>query len=607
MDPLKFFPYSNLREFQKEAIYKVYNTIAKAGKLFLEAPSGFGKTSVLLCGSLPYTVYQDYALLYAVRTYREIERVVKELRNFEEKLGIKFNSVILKGKRERCINETIPEKIKRHEGFSLICDSKISKNECIYFENFYKKNTLLDLFLNKNKYYSPEEIYNLSANLYICPYEFQKKLVNYSNIIITTYNFILSNDIISYLKNWFNRFLHKILIIDEAHNIIDHVISMHSVSVNFSNIKKNYQFQSVIIDLINVINNYLENELKGVNYKRLDVYNFFTFIYNQLGLTFHDIIALLRNEVFENNLFDLYKLVRELRFFDPGSQILLARNYDGIIFIDLVTLNPSRYFHEIFQNFTSTILASATLEPIDFYVNVLNMRNEDYDKLSIGLVGKIVKTIFVNNVTTRFVERNDELYYIMAEIIKEVSVATRGGVAVFAASYEIISNLLRIGLEKSIKRSLYVEDKDMSDEKLKKIIEDFEEKPSQSILFAVQGGRLSEGEDFPEGAISVVILAGIPYEVPSPVLEEKINFFEKKFPGRGWDYACLLPALRKSIQAIGRSLRGQSPIVIFLDSRFLLKNVFDYIPSWLKENRIVLFYSEGKLKRYLVNLQKKGY
>jgi len=151
------------------------------------------------------------------------------------------------------------------------------------------------------------------------------------------------------------------------------------------------------------------------------------------------------------------------------------------------------------------------------------------------------------------------------------------------------------------RKEVLIENKEMRDEEVERMLKIFKENPISKILLAVQGGKISEGEDFPSNTIKVLFLVGIPFEQPSPILKEKISYFENKWPTKGKDFAFIIPALRKSIQSIGRSLRDDKStiFVIFLDKRFLYRNVFKYIPEWLKREMRVLSYSKGKLRRIL--------
>jgi len=101
------------------------------------------------------------------------------------------------------------------------------------------------------------------------------------------------------------------------------------------------------------------------------------------------------------------------------------------------------------------------------------------------------------------------------------------------------------------------------------------------VLLAVVGGRLSEGVDFPDTALEVVVVAGIPYPKPSARTKSLVDFFDRKF-GRGWEYAVEVPTARKLLQTLGRVIRSPTDVgaVAILDYR--AAQFADRIPQLLR-------------------------
>ncbi len=108
------------------------------------------------------------------------------------------------------------------------------------------------------------------------------------------------------------------------------------------------------------------------------------------------------------------------------------------------------------------------------------------------------------------------------------------------------------------------------------------------VLLAVQGGRFSEGEDFPGDEMDVSIVVGLPLPPPSPTMyaeyrQMEIDRFDKH---QAYMVLSLLPALRKAFQCAGRHVRepGKVGMVFFMDSRFADQRIIDLMPSWLRED-----------------------
>jgi Rad3-related DNA helicase len=109
--------------------------------------------------------------------------------------------------------------------------------------------------------------------------------------------------------------------------------------------------------------------------------------------------------------------------------------------------------------------------------------------------------------------------------------------------------------------------------------------PDGAIVFAVAGGKLSEGIEVLDGdgrsRIKAVFIVGVPIpEYKNPYLDKMIEVVAKRV-GRGsnsFKWAVLYEkAVIKVKQAIGRAIRGpmDSANIYLIDKRFTYKNVME--------------------------------
>jgi DNA excision repair protein ERCC-2 len=110
------------------------------------------------------------------------------------------------------------------------------------------------------------------------------------------------------------------------------------------------------------------------------------------------------------------------------------------------------------------------------------------------------------------------------------------------------------------------------------------------VFLGVQGGRTSEGVDFPGDQMNSVIVVGVPYAEPTPRVKAQIEYYEKCFPQRGREYGYILPAMKKASQAAGRPIRTLEDrgAIIFLDYRFATSYCKGFLPSWVTNGLKVL-------------------
>ncbi|HKT22299.1 MAG TPA: helicase C-terminal domain-containing protein, partial [Nitrososphaerales archaeon] len=105
-----------------------------------------------------------------------------------------------------------------------------------------------------------------------------------------------------------------------------------------------------------------------------------------------------------------------------------------------------------------------------------------------------------------------------------------------------------------------------------------------SVLFAVQGGRFSEGEDFEGGAMGSIIVVGLAIPPPTPMMHAEYALMKRAGVQDAYLMLSRLPALRKAFQAAGRHVRnpGKRGLVFFLDERFGSPAAKELMPSWLR-------------------------
>jgi DNA excision repair protein ERCC-2 len=99
------------------------------------------------------------------------------------------------------------------------------------------------------------------------------------------------------------------------------------------------------------------------------------------------------------------------------------------------------------------------------------------------------------------------------------------------------------------------------------------------VLFAVAGGRVSEGLDFPSKDLELVIIVGVPYPYPTVKLNSLVRYEDYRF-GNGWEHAVKSPTVRKMRQARGRLIRSETDrgVCVVLDRRIGAVQGFDASP-----------------------------
>lgn len=194
----------------------------------------------------------------------------------------------------------------------------------------------------------------------------------------------------------------------------------------------------------------------------------------------------------------------------------------------------------------------------------------DYDK----------SRLFIPNILPNISDRGSEHYYEgISELIGEIYKECNGGCVVLLTSKKDMKHLAeRLG--NIINQPLYIDDESMTP---KQIIAKFE-KTKGMILSA---GSFWEGIDLKGDLLTNLIVVKLPYPVPDPVIQNKINRF-------GRENVLFPEMISKLRQGTGRLIRTSTDIgvVSLLDSRMIdpsypnLNTIVDSLPFKVRISRL---------------------
>ena len=181
------------------------------------------------------------------------------------------------------------------------------------------------------------------------------------------------------------------------------------------------------------------------------------------------------------------------------------------------------------------------------------------------------RVFYVEDVTTKFddMAQDETIVGRMEDHTVRCLNALDRNAVVFFPSYGLMDRFLGDGVLARIHKKVHLEERGMPQVELMSTVQSFKLPSSQGqALFAVMGGRISEGIDFPDKELQVAILVGIPYPKPTAKQRALLHYCEMKF-GRGWEYTVKVPASRKMQQSIGRLIRTERDVgaALILDRR----------------------------------------
>ncbi|MEO0153691.1 MAG: helicase C-terminal domain-containing protein [candidate division WOR-3 bacterium] len=244
---------------------------------------------------------------------------------------------------------------------------------------------------------------------------------------------------------------------------------------------------------------------------------------------------------------------------------------------------------EIFNKVYASISMSGTIKPFEAYSKIVGLPEDKTIAIETPypFPKENFKVMLINDITTKFTERNEILYYKIYEIINSTW-RIQGGILVAFPSYELLEDFDKFIKSKNHKfdAETFIEKRWMSSIEINALYNQFIEKAlnDKAMLFSVMGGRLSEGVDYIANSIKAVIIIGIPYAKPSEKTIELLKYYEKLFDKKGRLYGYIIPAIWTSLQASGRGIRSPEDtcLLIFADKRY--QKLKKLLPTWISEN-----------------------
>lgn len=613
------FPFS-YREGQRELVSYVYQTIYHKKKLFLEAPTGVGKTISTIFPAIK-AIGKNMGDRFFYLTAKTITTsVADDTLELLRRQGLHFKSVILTAKEKICFQEK--------------CDC--NPDACPYAKGHFDRiNEAIYELLTKEDRFNRERIVEYAIKYQVCPFEFCLDMSLFSDAIIGDYNYLFDPHV--YLKRFFadGSDRNYLFLIDEAHNLLERGREMYSaklVQEDFSRLKRQIQ-ETVMSEMEretakNQVSGQLTLELTGVSDGNVDKkkrkYRGKSILIRQgyaekmmqrLGKCRQEFKKLREGDSesrLVENIDDLVNAV--MRLYSTMSDYLeeqeeekmeirekilelyfvlshfldiyerTDKNYvkyiqpeeDGSFILKLFCVDPSENLKECMARGRSSILFSATFLPIQYYKELLGGDTGDYEVYAKSVFNREKRALFIaGDVTTKYTRRSLEEYVKIACYVDEIIKNRHGNYLVFCPSYQMMRQIYEIYSKEFAEDSVecLVQQESMREEEREDFLDRFRDTESTDRMlvgFCVLGGIFGEGIDLKRDSLIGTIVIGT--GIPQVCFEREIlkKYFEERGEN-GFDYAYRYPGMNKVLQAAGRVIRTVDDVgvIALLDERFL--------------------------------------
>ncbi|RDW89954.1 TFIIH/NER complex ATP-dependent 5'-3' DNA helicase subunit RAD3 [Aspergillus mulundensis] len=251
----------------------------------------------------------------------------------------------------------------------------------------------------------------------------------------------------------------------------------------------------------------------------------------------------------------------------------------------------------VFDRFSSVVITSGTLSPLEMYPKMLGFNTVMQESYSMTLARRSFLPMIVTRgsdqaqISSSFQIRNDPgVVRNYGNIVLEFSRITPDGVVVFFPSYlymeSIISMWQGMGILDSIwnYKLILVETPDAQESSL--ALETYRTACCNgrgALLFCVARGKVSEGIDFDHHYGRAVLCIGVPFQyTESRILKARLEFLRENYRIRENDFLSF-DAMRHAAQCLGRVLRGKDDygVMVLADRRFQKKRT--QLPKWISQ------------------------
>lgn len=558
------FPY---REGQRELVASVYRTILRRKKLFIQAPTGVGKTMAVLFPAVR-AVGEGLGEKLFYLTAKTITRTVAEqafctLRGE----GLRFKAVTLTAKEKICPCE------------ETLCNP----DACPYAKgHFDRVNDAVFELISREDEITRETLERQAQKYRVCPFELALDVSVWVDAVICDYNYVFDPN--AHLKRFFseNGKGEYLFLIDEAHNLVERGREMYSAQLYKEDLlqikrlvkaedpklsRRLEECNKLFLELKRECENYQIQE--SVSHIVLKLWN----AYGEMERYLEETPDSENREEVLNFYFQMRDFLNIYDILDENYVIYSELEQDGRFKIKLFCVNPAKNLQNYLEQGNSTIFFSATLLPIHYYKKLLSTESDDYAVYARSTFPKENRLLLIgNDISTRYTARGPDLYERCADYIFRVIRAKRGNYMVFFPSYRFMAEVYdAFGRIQDGGIACIVQSQYMDEEARERFLSAYEEERENSLAgFCVMGGIFSEGIDLARERLIGAVIVGT--GLPQVCNEREIlrSYFDQKQMS-GFDYAYLYPGMNKVLQSAGRVIRTEEDkgVVLLLDERFL--------------------------------------
>ncbi|MBN2385591.1 MAG: ATP-dependent DNA helicase [Anaerolineales bacterium] len=589
------FPYAEYRPGQREMAVAVYKAIRSSDHLYVQSPTGVGKTIAALFPAVK-ALGQGLATKIFYLTAKTSGRAAAEkaLEDMRQ-AGLQFKSVTLTAKEKICFCPPVA------------CDPE----GCVFARDYFGKAKRALEEIDRHQAFTRPVIEAIARKYELCPFEFSLDLALWVDCIICDYNHAFDPRV--YLHRFFDfRAEPYIFLVDEAHNLPDRARSMYSAELEKKTVltlqRTLKPHLPALARNLNAINKVLLETRKAcqaegrqalVEYAPPEALLKAVREFNQQA---EDWLVMNQPAAFRQELLEFYFLcstyLRTAEYFDTFYVSYFERQGQGGLRAKLFCLDPAPMLAGPLERSRATIFFSATLLPLDYFTKLLTGAADHPRRIfQSPFPAENVSLLIHNGISTRYARRADS-YAEIASAVESTCSAHVGNYLVFFPSYAYLAAVLEHLKERLPEEQLLVQDRGMTESAREAFLAQFSAGNQETLVgLVVMGGIFGEGIDLVGERLIGAVVVGV--GVPQVCLENDLikEYFDRQNVN-GFAYAYQYPGFNRVLQATGRVIRTETDrgSIVLIDERFAQARYRHLFPTHWRGFEVVHNTSEIKEK-----------
>jgi len=576
------FPFMEFRQGQKGLTREVFKTLRDGGRLYVQAPTGTGKTIATIFPAIKALGAGCISKIFYLTAKTVTRHIAENALNIMYEKGLRLKSITLTAKEKVCF---CPE---------VFCIPE----RCEYAKGYYDRLKSAVSYIFSVDRWDRVILEECAKRFNLCPFEFSLDLSIWADFVICDYNYVFDPRV--RLRRFFSdNGADYAFLIDEAHNLVDRAREMYSARLCKSSfLKLSRMTKAADVGLtksLKEINRYfigLKRMLseEGLKYK---VTEFESVVSGIIPLV-HGFITLAQmwleknqDADYKNDLIELYfECLRFLSSCEVYNErfVTYFENEEKDIKLKLFCLDPSYLLRQCLEKGKGAVFFSATLSPIEYFRSLLGGKAED-DAIILHSPFPInnMCLLIAGTISTKYVNRSKTLDEI-TDLIQRMVCSKNGNYIAYFPSYEYLNDVYEKFTLKFPDIKVIVQNSKMSETERCTFLEQFSADSDSTLVgFAVMGGVFGEGIDLLGDRLSGAAIVGV--GLPQVCTEREIirDYFQKTV-SKGFEYSYMYPGMNKVLQAAGRVIRSDTDkgIVLLIDERFAQARYRKLFPKhWL--------------------------